>query len=127
LLETNDARGAALAVSEYLTVEPSGYEEALESARFLCRSAELARENQSMPAAERDEFTRSCADRAINALQTAFHNGYRDVADLKRAPTYEPLRARSDFRLLLRELEARNEEKKQADAIMNPSSGDESV
>ena len=109
LLETKDARGAASAVSEYLAVEPSGYEEALESARFLCRALVLARDDQSIPAAERAGLARSYAERAMNALQIAFRNGYRDGADLKNALTYEPLRGRSDFQLLLHELDSRNE------------------
>jgi hypothetical protein len=109
LLETKDARGAASAVSEYLAVEPSGYEEALESARFLCRALVLARDDKSIPAAERAGLARSYAERAMNALQIAFRNGYRDGADLKNALTYEPLRGRSDFQLLLHELDSRNE------------------
>jgi tetratricopeptide (TPR) repeat protein len=109
LLETKDPRGAASAVSEYLAVEPSGYEEALESARFLCRALVLARDDKSIPAAERAGLARSYAERAMNALQIAFRNGYRDGADLKNALTYEPLRGRSDFQFLLHELDSRNE------------------
>ena len=97
LLETKDVRGAASAVSEYLAVESRGYEEALESARFLCRALALARLDQSMSAAEREAFTRSCADRAINALQTACKYGFRDADDLKTASTYEPIRAQTIF------------------------------
>jgi len=106
LLARNDVRATGPAVAEYLKIEPSGYDEALESARFLCRFAELCREDQSIPATNRDSLARNYADRSMNALSSAVQNGFRDVNDLKTSRLYEPLRGRDDFQRLVQEIDA---------------------
>jgi tetratricopeptide (TPR) repeat protein len=108
-LDRQNHREAARAVREYLRIEPNGFEESLESARFLCRCAQLGREDQSTSATERDALARAYANQAMEALRTAGRDGFRDVHDLKAAPTYEPLRGRDDFQQLVRNLEARVE------------------
>jgi tetratricopeptide (TPR) repeat protein len=108
-LDRKNHREAARAVREYLRIEPNGFEEALESARFLCRCTQLGHGDQSTPATERDAMARAYTNQAMEALKTAFRNGFRDVNDLKTARTYEPLRDRDDFQRLVRNIEARVE------------------
>lgn len=108
-LDRKNHREAARAVRDYRRIEPNGFEEALESARFLCRCARLSREDQSTSATERDALTRAYTDQAMEALRSAGRDGFRDVNDLKAARTYEPLRARDDFQQLVRYIEARVE------------------
>ena len=106
-LARKNHRAAALAVRNYRKIEPNGFEEALESARFLCRCVELGREDQSATAADRDTMARAYGDQAMDALRTALRNGFRDLNDLGGAPIYEPLRGRDDFQRLVRDVELR--------------------
>jgi len=108
-LDRKNHREAARAVQEYLRIEPNGFEEALESARFLCRCAQLGHEDQSTSATERDAVARAYTNQAMEALRTAGRDGFRDVNDLKATRTYEPLRGRDDFQQLVRDIEARVE------------------
>jgi serine/threonine-protein kinase len=108
-LALKDHRAAEAAVAEYLRIEPNGYEEASEAAGLLGRCARLGRDDPAVPAREREALARSYADRAMDALRTAVRQGYRDLKRLRTAPDYEPLRARDDFLLLLRQLEAQTE------------------
>jgi len=113
-IDRKDHRAAAQAVALYLRIEPSGYEEAQESAGFLCRCAQLGRADRSIPAAERESLARSYADQAMSALRTAFRQGFRGARELKTSPTYEPLRARAEFQQFVREVEARVQAVEQA-------------
>jgi tetratricopeptide (TPR) repeat protein len=106
-LDRNDYRAAAAAVDQYQQVEAAGFEEALESVRFLCRCASLCRRDGAIPKTNRERLASSYADRAVQALKSAVQSGYHDARDLESAGTYEPLRGRDDFALLVREAEAR--------------------
>jgi len=107
-LDLGDHRAAAKAIEEYQKVEPAGFEEHLESARFLCRCITLSHADHSMKQPEREVLARSYADRAVRALESAVRNGYNDQIDLESAACYEPLRGRDDFARLVREVEARS-------------------
>jgi hypothetical protein len=50
------------------------------------------------------------AARAVELLRQAVAKGYRDVADMKKRPDFDSLRARDDFRQLLAELETKSKE-----------------
>ncbi|MFI5458739.1 MAG: hypothetical protein ACHRXM_25205 [Isosphaerales bacterium] len=113
-VDRKDHRAAAQAVAEYLRIEPTGYEEAQESAGFLCRCAQLCRADRSIAAAERESLAISYADQAMSALRTAVRNGFREALELKTSPTYELLRGRDDFQRLVGEVEVRAEAVKQA-------------
>jgi eukaryotic-like serine/threonine-protein kinase len=105
LVDLKDHRAAALAVAEYLGIEPNGFEESFESVGFLCRCAELCRNDPGVPEKERAALARTYADRAMDALRTAVKNGFRDTKVLQSAVTYELLRSRDDFRQVVREIE----------------------
>src|SRR5207253_768098 len=64
LVDRKDHRAAAPAVAAYLRIEPNGYEESSEAAGFLCRCAQLCREDPAVPAIEREALARSYADQA---------------------------------------------------------------
>jgi hypothetical protein len=55
-------------------------------------------------------WVRAQAARAVELLRQAVAKGYRDVADMKKQPHLDSLRARADFRQLLAELEAKSKE-----------------
>jgi hypothetical protein len=108
-LDHKDHRAAAAAIAEYLRVEPNGFEESYEAAGFLCRCAQLGREDAAIPAPERAALADSYADQAMDALRMAVRNGFRDAPDLESASVYAPLRGRADFRRLVREIQAMTE------------------
>ena len=105
-IDRKDHRAAAEAVSSYLAIEPNGFEEAREAAGFLCRCIVLCREDQGIPAAERESLARACSDRAIAALQTAVRYGFRDLNGLTASRTYDPLRGRPEFARVVHDVEA---------------------
>ena len=104
-LDCGDPRGTELAVRDYLEIEPSGYEEALESTRFLCRCLDLYKHDPSLTFSERERLTQRCAGQAISALAIAVQNGYHDAAELAKSAVYGPLRGRADFESLVRSVE----------------------
>jgi tetratricopeptide (TPR) repeat protein len=109
LLDRDDVPGAAQAVAEYLKIEPDGYEEPLEAARFLCRCTERCRVDAKLALSERELSAGTYADQAMSAIVIAVRNGFRDLRDLKSASVYNPLRAREDFQRLLRDIESKGE------------------
>jgi tetratricopeptide (TPR) repeat protein len=108
-LDRKDLQAAAQAINQYQTIEPRGYEEPHESAGFLCRCIILCRDDPKLPAAEKESLARSCADRAIGALETAVQSGFRNLNELKTSHVYDPLRGRADFGDVLQKVEAFNE------------------
>jgi tetratricopeptide (TPR) repeat protein len=108
-IDRKDRRGADQAVREYLEVEPLGFEDALESARLLCRCAQLGREDHALSPAEREDVVRAYTDRAMKALRTAVNDGFRGAEELDASLGYEPLRGREDFRRLICDIKERLE------------------
>jgi len=53
---------------------------------------------------DRKQKAKEYADRAMQILDQAVKKGYKDVADLEKAPALEPLRTRDDFKALLQKL-----------------------
>ena len=109
LIDRKDHRAAESAIADYLRIEPNGYEESYEAAEFLCRCAQIARDDPAVPADRRAALARSYADRAMEALRMAVRNGFRDAKHLESDPTYAPLRNRDDFRRLIDEIRAMTE------------------
>jgi tetratricopeptide (TPR) repeat protein len=96
-LDRGDHRAAAVVIDEYLKIEPRGYEEAYESARFLCRAIPLCREDHGLPLADRERLARSYADRAVSSLEFASHHGFHDLNELRSSHTYDSLRCGPAF------------------------------
>ncbi len=105
-IDRKDVRAAAKAVSDYLAIEPHGFEEAHEAAGLLCRCIVLCREDQGTSAAERDRLARGFSDQAITALQTAVRSGFRDLDELKSSRVYDPLRDRPEFARVVHDVAA---------------------
>jgi tetratricopeptide (TPR) repeat protein len=104
-LDDKDYRAAANIVARYEAIEPNGFEEDIESARFLSRCAELAAADRATAAPERERLAHSYAERAQRALESAIDAGFHDATLLKRSPTFAPLRPRADFQQLVRAIE----------------------
>jgi tetratricopeptide (TPR) repeat protein len=107
LLDCKEERAAAKAIADYLKIEPRGYEEPLEGARFLCRCAQLRRPDSTPRGPQLGPTAQTYADQAMSALVIAVRNGFRDLEDLETSATFDPLRGRDDFQRLLREVESK--------------------
>ncbi len=112
-LDQKDHRAAAEAVAALQAIEPRGFEEAHESAGFLCRCVALCRDDHGSPPAEMDKLARSYADRAIAALETAVRYGFRDLNELLNSRVYDPLRSHPDFARVMQRVAAIDEALKQ--------------
>jgi tetratricopeptide (TPR) repeat protein len=108
-LERKDHRAAAQTVAVYQSIEPGGFEEAHESAGFLCRCIVLCRDDHDVPLADKEGLEASYAARAMGALQTAVRYGFRDLNELKSSHIYDPLRHRPDFVRVVQEVTAIDE------------------
>jgi tetratricopeptide (TPR) repeat protein len=106
LVDLKDHRAAVRAVTDYLEIDPNGFEESFEAVGFLCRCVALGREDPGIAAEEREALAHTYADRAIDAMRSAIRNGFRDADLLMRAVTYEPLRAGDEFGQLVQEVMA---------------------
>jgi tetratricopeptide (TPR) repeat protein len=109
LVDRKDYRSAPESVAFYQSIEPNGFEEAHEAAMFLCQCIALCQQDREQNIAERESLERSYADRAIGALKTAVHDGFRDLVELNSSHVYDPLRGRSDFAAILKEIADFNE------------------
>jgi tetratricopeptide (TPR) repeat protein len=108
-LDQHDYRSAARTIADYRQVEPNGFEEALEAARFLSRCAAQCAADPSTSKIEREPLARRFQDQAIESMKAAVAAGYRDDRDLKTSAVYAPLRGRDDFERIVRELSLRAE------------------
>ncbi len=108
-LARGDHASAARDVTRYLALETPGYDEALESAQFLCRAIELARQDHALSASARAAAIDRYSAAALAALRTAVDRGLRDRALLATTPILSPIRATRPFRELMETLEQLNE------------------
>jgi hypothetical protein len=77
------------------------------AARFFGRCKTLAEQDAAVSDDQRQTLAESYADQAMEHLQEAVHRGFKNVAALKTAAELAPLRDRSDFQQLIKELESR--------------------
>jgi serine/threonine protein kinase/tetratricopeptide (TPR) repeat protein len=85
--------------------------DAYNASGYLCISAQLAEKDAHLAEPKRKEQAQRYADQAMAMLRQAAAHGFKDVASIKDAPDFEPLRAREDFKKLLVELEANSAKK----------------
>ncbi len=93
-------------------------------ARVRAGCAALLEAEHSEPTDEEIEERRRDRDRAIDALRRALAAGFKDAARIQRADELTSLRGRSDYQLLMRDLEARLEAERNA---ANRANGEEKL
>jgi tetratricopeptide (TPR) repeat protein len=105
LVALGDHAAAAEAAGELLVIDWDPANAAYTAACILSLCVRLAEKDVTLPEAQRPKQARAYADGALEALRQALAKGYKDVAQLKKHPGLDPLRARDDFQTLLRALE----------------------
>jgi eukaryotic-like serine/threonine-protein kinase len=104
LVQLKEHAEAAKAAAELPTVIPEGWEEYLRATLFLARCVPLAEQDAQLPVAKRKELARAYADEAMKRLREGVGRGYKNVPQLQKDKTFDPLREREDFQKLLRDL-----------------------
>jgi serine/threonine protein kinase len=102
-----DHAGLATAAEE---LDRFGYEPANDAylaARCLSCCVTLADKDARLEKARRKELVERYSDAALEQLRRAVARGYKDAANLRQAPVFEPLRGRKEFGKLLADLEAK--------------------
>jgi hypothetical protein len=106
LVDLGDHAAAAEAAAQLVQAAVDQQVDAYNAACMLARCVPLAERDTELPEARRQERAKTYADRAIATLRQAVHNGFRDVAHMKKDSDLDPLRSRPVFQRLLAELEA---------------------
>jgi serine/threonine protein kinase/tetratricopeptide (TPR) repeat protein len=78
------------------------------AAGFLSRCVALAEKDKSIDEAKRKELGDQYAKGALALLRQAVARGFKDAARLKQGPEFEALQMREEFKMLLAELEKKN-------------------
>jgi len=104
-LELGDYQATRRDVEQYLAIEPWGYEEAIESCRFLAEASRMAERDSRLKDSEQAGSADRLAERALDCLSLAIRRGFRDRDGLIREPAFAPLRSRPRFRSILAELD----------------------
>jgi serine/threonine protein kinase len=87
-----------------------GYQPARDTYNAACllsTCVTLADKDDRLANAKRRELAQTYADRALAMLRQTVERGFTDVAQLKKDPDLEPLRARGEFGKLIADLEAK--------------------
>ncbi len=100
LIRQRDYAAASRAATEWLDSSPGDRIVTASAARVMASCVPLAETDAAAgpPAAQ------VYADRAMDFLRRAVNEGFRDAADLRTNPVFNPLRGRSDFQLLLQDV-----------------------
>jgi hypothetical protein len=104
LLALGEHRAAAAAATRFLGAAVYPANDAYNAACFLALCVPLAQHDKHLPEPQRKELIQAYGDQAIAALRQAVHNGFNDVAHMKKDTDLDALRGRGDFKKLLGEL-----------------------
>ncbi|MCI0459220.1 MAG: tetratricopeptide repeat protein, partial [Gemmataceae bacterium] len=109
LLRQGEHRAASETARDLPRLYPNGWEEHIRAAGFLARCVALAAKDEQLTEEERPQVARGYGDEAVVLLRGAVGNGWQNAAAALKAPVFDPLRARADFRQLLAELEGKGQ------------------
>jgi serine/threonine-protein kinase len=101
-----DHTGLAHVAGKLAQIRPSVAADSELAAKFLGRCVTLAEQDSALADDQRQTLARSYADQAIEHLQEAVRRGFKNVAALKTSAELAPLRDRSEFQQLIKELES---------------------
>jgi tetratricopeptide (TPR) repeat protein len=101
LTDLGDHAAAVTAAGELCHVAYDPAKDAYGAAVVVAHCIGLAETDARLPEAKRKELAQSYGDQALAMLREAIAKGYNDSEQLKKAPEFEPLRARAEFQALL--------------------------
>jgi hypothetical protein len=104
---TRDHADLARHVDELVRVAPAHQDTSFDSATELARAVALARADPQLTDSVRGALVESYGKRAVDYLQRAVAQGYRDLKKLEMDARLGPVRDRADFQALLGQLRER--------------------
>jgi serine/threonine protein kinase len=107
-LELRDHAGAAVAAGEFLQAEVEPPRDAYTAAGLFAGCVRLAAQDERLTADKRQELAKTYGDRALSALRQAIDKGAKEVGQMAKDPSLDPLRSRADFQKLLADVKAKN-------------------
>jgi tetratricopeptide (TPR) repeat protein len=107
LIFLDDQAGANAAFAEIHRVLADQAQASLHEASALAHCLPKLAKAIRIPAARRKKLSQGYADRAIVALRDAVKQGLNDVKTLRETSDFDPIRDRNDFKVVVRELEAK--------------------
>jgi hypothetical protein len=105
LLRLGNHREAARVADGLPATCPDHWRECYQAARLLTRCVQMAQQDAPLGEEQRRELVEQYSRRAVELLRAAFRRGYDDLAFVKTDRGLDVLRARDDFKQLLRDLE----------------------
>jgi tetratricopeptide (TPR) repeat protein len=99
-----DAAAAEAQAARGLASEPDGGQRYRQAAGVMASCVRLSQRAVKLSTAEKDACGRRYAEQAVELLAEAVKAGFRDAANLERAPEFALIQSRPDFQKLLREL-----------------------
>ncbi|CAN5477506.1 hypothetical protein BH11PLA2_BH11PLA2_17170 [soil metagenome] len=106
LLDEGEYAAIPTLVAELQEMTVSPHEDYYDAAKFLTRSAELARKDPAIAEARREPLAVEYTQQAMESLKQAIAKGYRNANRLEKDKDLNPLRDREDFKMLLADLKA---------------------
>jgi serine/threonine protein kinase/tetratricopeptide (TPR) repeat protein len=107
LVELGDHRAAAAAAEQLVQVADDPVGDYYDAACALARCIALVDKNENVHGDKRKELTQAYAGRAVELLQLAVKNGFKDIERLKKDKNLDSLRGRDEFKKTVAELEER--------------------
>jgi serine/threonine protein kinase len=104
-LQLGEYRQAAVVAHELPAIRPAHWEECYQAARLLTRCVPAARQDASLDEARSRELVEQYSRRAVDLLREAGRRGHTDRAYMKTDTGLDVLRARDDFKELMREVD----------------------
>jgi serine/threonine protein kinase len=108
LLELKDHEAASSAASEFLQADVEPPRDAYTAACLFAGCVRLAAQDERLSADKRQELATMYEDRAMSALRQAIDKGAKEVSQIPKDSSLDPLRSRRDFQKLLSELEEKS-------------------
>jgi tetratricopeptide (TPR) repeat protein len=101
LIRLHDHEDAARAVLELASFSPDSAPQCFRAAALLARCVPLPSGDARLTDARRSELARTYADRAVELLREARKKGCQELDVLKSDHSFDSIRSRADFQLLL--------------------------
>jgi len=101
LIRLHEHEDAAKAVSELLSFSPDSGPQCFRAGSLVARCVPLAAADARLTDARRKELAKTYADRAVELLREAKQQGHQDIEVLKSDHSFDSIRSRADFQVLL--------------------------
>jgi len=104
LLELKDHDGAAGAAGQFLEADVEPARDAYTAAGLFAGCVRLAAQDEQLMADKRQELATTYGNRALSALRQAIDKGAKEVSQMAKDSSLDPLRSRQEFQKLLSEV-----------------------